>query len=75
MWIGGNDIEIEGQYVWVTGEPITWTYWGQGQPSLGGGSNDCIQFRRFSDVQSEWNDRDCDILLRFVCEGILLFSI
>lgn len=31
-WIGLSDNETEGSFVWVTGEPLTYTKWADGQP-------------------------------------------
>ena len=73
LWIGGNDIDIEGQYAWDTGEPVSWTDWGPEEPKGGVNDNDCINFRRLSNGNSEWRDRTCGALNRFVCEGIQLF--
>jgi len=33
IWIGLNDVEQEGQFVWTSGEPVTYTNWQKGQPS------------------------------------------
>ncbi|MGB2823521.1 MAG: pre-peptidase C-terminal domain-containing protein [Phycisphaerae bacterium] len=32
FWIGFNDIEIEGAWEWVSGEPVTYTNWAPGEP-------------------------------------------
>ncbi|WP_238710782.1 lectin-like protein [Oceanipulchritudo coccoides] len=31
-WIGANDIDTEGNWTWVTGEPFTFELWALGQP-------------------------------------------
>ncbi|WP_182866750.1 C-type lectin domain-containing protein [Stieleria mannarensis] len=33
FWIGLNDIAQEGQFEWVSGEPITYTNWAPGEPN------------------------------------------
>ena len=42
-WIGATDTEIEGQFLWVTGEPFAYSNWEPGQPDddpgFGGGDH------------------------------------
>jgi hypothetical protein len=35
LWIGLTDAAIEGTFVWVTGEPLTYTNWLPGEPNNG----------------------------------------
>ena len=39
FWIGFNDIAVEGEWVWVSGEPVTWTNWDEGEPTNAGYPN------------------------------------
>ena len=73
VWIGGNDIDTEGQYAWVTGEPVSWTNWGLEQPRDGVNSMDCMSFHRWGNGYNEWRIRQCVVSDNFVCEGIQLF--
>lgn len=36
FWIGLNDRELDGTWVWVSGEDVTYTHWGNGEPTYGG---------------------------------------
>lgn len=33
FWIGLTDEAVEGQFVWVSGQPVTYTFWYPGEPS------------------------------------------
>ena len=56
-WIGYNDISDEGSFVWVTGEPTTYTNWAGGEPNNQLGTEDCVEFNRFG--VGLWNDLPC----------------
>ena len=36
LWIGLNDVANEGTFVWVSGDPVTYTHWAGGQPDNSG---------------------------------------
>jgi hypothetical protein len=50
--LGGTDTEVEGTFVWDSGEPFTYTNWASGEPNNGGGGQDYIQI--YSD--GTWDD-------------------
>jgi hypothetical protein len=50
-WIGFNDEVVEGQWRWVTGEPVTYTNWNSGEPN-NAGNEDYAQFVS----GGKWND-------------------
>lgn len=39
-WIGFTDSSVEGQWLWETGEPVTYTNWAPGQPDNSNGDQD-----------------------------------
>ena len=51
-YIGLNDAAIEGTFVWVSGEPVVFTYWGGGEPNNYGSGEDYTQIR----YDGRWND-------------------
>lgn len=69
LWTSGNDIEIEGQYVWdYSNMKFGFFYWAPGEPSIANPSQattrDCIDIYR----TGKWNDRPCDYYTSFICE-------
>nr|NIO22081.1 hypothetical protein [Candidatus Aenigmarchaeota archaeon] len=38
LWIGLNDLSLEGKWEWNTGEPVTYTNWCYREPNNGGGN-------------------------------------
>ncbi|CAG2213716.1 CD206 [Mytilus edulis] len=73
-WIGGSDVWNEGQFEWISGQNITYTNWGPGQPddaSNDGTTNaDCIQyFFRQVDQSFAWLDLRCNSNISSSCES------
>ena len=66
-WFGMNDIQNEGQWVWLDGEMMPFTDWDSGEPNDGGNGEDCgimhIQSRR-----GRWDDRPCGRNYHYICE-------
>lgn len=65
-WVGASDTAAEGQFEWVTGEPMTFDNWDEGEPNNQGetGDEDCLEVR----ASGLWNDAECPILQPYVCE-------
>jgi spore coat protein H len=70
-WLGLNDLAFEDQadgvsgddFVWVTGEALTFNAWRAGEPNDFFGSEDCARLEG-----DRWNDLDCNASSAFVCE-------
>nr|XP_039251936.1 alpha-N-acetylgalactosamine-specific lectin-like [Styela clava] len=66
-WIGLDDIQQEGKFVWKDGVTSTKnnTYWDKNQPD-NYGNEDCVHLRR----NAPWNLNDfpCSTRLQFFCE-------
>ncbi len=75
IWIGFKDTETEGDWsTWVTGEAVTYTNWGYGEPDDGSGGQDhgviCSGSRSGSGYNIEpgqWDDRQSGSRT-FICE-------
>ena len=52
-WIGLSDAYDEGNHLWVTGEPFTYSNWSPGQPDNANNDEDYIEFWGHND---KWND-------------------
>jgi len=64
-WIGLDDISIEGEFVWMTGEPLEYTNWVSGEPNNQSGAEDCANIGFY---EAQWNDEKCETSSQFVCE-------
>lgn len=53
-WMGLNDVVREGQWTWVSGEPVTYTNFLPGQPDNAGGLEDWTEF--VGQSSGKWND-------------------
>jgi len=57
LWIGFNDVQVEGQFAWTDGTPTTYTNWNPGEPNNSGGIED---FTELLGSNGRWNDQDAD---------------
>ena len=60
-WIGGNDINAEGTFVWEDGTAFNFTAWATGEPNNANGSfqEDCVIIAGARTTKL-WDDRPCD---------------
>ena len=63
-WIGANDIDEEGSFAWVTGEPFGYSNWRADEPNNASDNEDAVQMWE----EGVWNDYSGDNILPFVCE-------
>jgi hypothetical protein len=77
VWLGaadgkGESDEEPGTYTWVTGEPMAYANWTEGQPNAVGtdcpGDEECYEHCAFAWQGGEWNDRYCGHEIAYVCE-------
>jgi hypothetical protein len=60
LWIGLREVGMEGNYQWVSGEPVTYTHWGSGEPNNGCGQESYVQMIKANNghgaTPGVWND-------------------
>ena len=66
LWLGINDIDIEGTFQYATGGNLVFTNWSGGQPDNYGGTQDCV----YSKILGNWDDFTCNTKLSSICEMI-----
>lgn len=67
VYIGLNDIEREGSFVWPDGSPEVFSAWGEGEPNDALDGEDCVQI---AVATALWNDIACTATGSFVCEAV-----
>ena len=70
FWMGLNDRETEGTFVWPSGEAFTYDEWGTFEPNDYNYSEDCV----FSLLDGIWFDAFCLGHAPFVCEKDFISS-
>ena len=63
FWIGLNDINHEGRFVWASGSTSRYRNWNGKEPN-NLGNEDCVQIL----TNSKWNDNKCGNGYPYVCE-------
>ncbi|XP_071149104.1 uncharacterized protein [Mytilus edulis] len=78
-WIGLTDINTEDTFVWVSGQPLTYTDWYQGtliQPdnrrTNGDEPANCAALVK--SYQYQWGDEDCNDYKGIICESRQVFN-
>ena len=56
-WLGATDVETEGTFLWVTGEPFEYTDWASGEPN-NDGAEDYLEIETWNEYR--WNDGEVD---------------
>jgi hypothetical protein len=65
VWIGISDLETEGVFLTVRGDPATFLPWDSGEPNDSAPGEDCAQVFASGGA---FNDLACDSVLRVMCE-------
>ena len=64
-WVGLNDIDQEGMFVWTDGSPNTYTRFDANQPDNRAGNEHCV-LMKYQD--GNFMDRPCTRNQPFICE-------
>ncbi|KAJ7324378.1 hypothetical protein JRQ81_017398 [Phrynocephalus forsythii] len=63
-YLGMNDIQTEGTFMYINGSEVRYTNWANEEPNNAGGKEDCIEIY----LDGKWNDRSCTERRLIVCE-------
>jgi len=63
IYIGNDDVDVEGTYVWNTGEDFVFQGWDTNEPGGFTSENCCV-----TTGSGKWHDVSCNRLHAFVCE-------
>uniref|UniRef100_A0A8C6Y9P9 Collectin subfamily member 10 n=1 Tax=Naja naja TaxID=35670 RepID=A0A8C6Y9P9_NAJNA len=65
VFIGLNDIEKEGQFMYADGTPLqSYSNWKDGVPQDTQENEDCVEMLS----TGKWNDTECHLTMYFICE-------
>lgn len=75
-WMGAHDLvdqgAAEGEFEWITGEPMEFTAWAEGEPNNGGpdgvGEDCAILIVTDPSRPDSWDDRRCGATQAYLCE-------
>lgn len=70
VWVGGTDVDTEGVWTWISGDPWSFTQWRESEPNNGGldGELEHCQIIEGDNPLEEWDDRPCANLYPYICE-------
>lgn len=68
LYIGFNDLQIEGKFRWSDQSEVSFTKWYSRQPDNYWGREDCTEMYPFGVHKGKWNDIQCSTKLGYICE-------
>ncbi|MCM3903390.1 MAG: PEP-CTERM sorting domain-containing protein [Pyrinomonadaceae bacterium] len=71
LWIGLNDVAVEGTFEWANGELLTFTNWSFGEPNNTGGNENYVGMYPIAFSGGEWNDFNNGTFQGFESGGVV----
>ncbi|XP_034045841.1 C-type mannose receptor 2 [Thalassophryne amazonica] len=65
LWIGLNDLDVNGGWQWADSSPLKYLNWETDQPNQAEEAN-CVAIR--TESSGRWQNRDCAVALPYVCK-------
>ncbi|XP_064594480.1 macrophage mannose receptor 1-like isoform X2 [Liolophura sinensis] len=65
LWVGGNDLSVEGGWSWQDKSPFTYINWEPGEPNNDEDSEDCVSIYT---RRGTWSDNNCNLKNGFICK-------
>ncbi|KAJ8414330.1 hypothetical protein AAFF_G00052000 [Aldrovandia affinis] len=65
LWIGLNDLDMNGGWQWADSSPLKFLYWESDQP-IHAEEENCAVIR--TETSGHWQNRDCRVDLPYVCK-------
>ncbi|XP_062389023.1 C-type mannose receptor 2 [Sardina pilchardus] len=68
LWMGLNDLDLNGGWQWADSAPLKYLNWEQDQPNMQSEDDveNCAVIR--TETSGRWQNRDCSIALPYVCK-------
>ena len=64
-WLGGNDMAVEGTWIWTDNTQWSYSNWARSEPNNYGGFEHCLVIGRYDE---KWNDHPCGIVHEAICK-------
>lgn len=69
LWLAATDLDPKGIWTWQTTKQevnLTYSSWADGEPS--GGNEHCMELKLINYDDTWWNDHECEVKKRYICE-------
>ena len=67
-WIGLNDRQSEGVWIWLDTDPLGFENWAPNEPANASDNHDCAVLLTSNGLAPFWGARSCDSENNFICE-------